>query len=309
MKSFQNPPTDVSARAMQILKTVLLLDRNYSAGYIARILTADDIYGFRKDEHRQLETFGALEGENYNQLENLMGFLIRHQLLTIEDQVYGTIGISEAGTHYLSEPKPLMATRRQLSRTWYEMELIMNLRQLRREMAEERELAPYELFSNFAINRLVDVLPENSVELSQIPSMINLPEDCWSRVLEVVRDAIETKAKDEASGGLYTKAHSPSHRKAKELFDAGKSLEEIAREASWKPATVENYLLTLHKTGQINLHPWIEKMIPEKDLHRGAQYFAGAGDGRMEVAHKTLGLDYDTLRWCRLYSQEKELAA
>jgi ATP-dependent DNA helicase RecQ len=309
MKNYQTPPVDVTEKSIQILKTVLLLDRAYSAGYLTRILTANDTFGFRKEEHKQLETFGALEGENFNQLDNLIQYMIRMEYLAIDDQVYGTIVITDAGSALLENPRPMIVNRRQISPAWYEMELMINLKNLRRKLAEEQELAPFELFNNYAMQCLVKEMPGSVVEMSRIPALVNLPEECWEPVLNEIKAIEEIKAKDEASGGLYTKAHSPSHRKAKNLFEEGKSVAEIAEACKWKPSTAQNYLINLHNTGQLNLRPWIEENIAEKDLHKGVEYFQKASDGRLEVAHKTLGMDYDTLAWCRLYSQPEESLA
>ncbi|MEL6842125.1 MAG: RQC domain-containing protein [Bacteroidota bacterium] len=301
MKTYQIQPTDVSESAMLVMKTVLLLDKAFSISYLVRLLRGDKTYPLRQEEHEQLETFGSMEETSLPKIEGLLHFLQKQAYLSIEDPRFGTIAITDRGTEYLSDPKPMLANRRQLGRSWLENNLYRELKSLRKELATSMEVAPYELYNNYGLHCLATQMPESSEAIQAIPAASEMPEACKKLVLEKIHDALQLKAKDERSGGLYTKAHSPSHQAIKRLFEEGCSLEEIAAARTIKPGTVRTYLSNLHRSEQLDLRKWIEEHWDERVLHRGTEYFEQSNDKRLKPAHESLGLDYETLEWCKLY--------
>ncbi|MFK7925660.1 MAG: RQC domain-containing protein [Bacteroidia bacterium] len=306
MKPYQIKPVDVSEKAIAVLKTVLLLDKAYSVSYVMRILTGDQRYPLREESHKELETFGALEGESFAQIEGLIYYLQKQAFLCIKDELFGNIEATELASEFLSKPKPLLANRRQLGRSWLETKLYRELRELRRELATSMEVLPYELYNNYALHLLSTQMPATLEAIDEIPAAFEIPDACKTMVLSKIEVARELKVKDERSGGIYTKAHSPSHQAVLRLCEEGATLEEIAAARAIKPATVRTYLTNLHRSEQLDLCALIEENIDGKVLHRGAEYFAQSGDGRLKTAHESLGLDYETLHWCKLYHEYKE---
>lgn len=301
MKTYQIQPTDVSENAVLVLKTVLLLDKAFSISYLARLLQGNKTYPLRKEEHEQLETFGSMEETSFAKIEGLILFLQKQAYLSIDDPRFGSIAITDRGTEYLSKPKPLLANRRQLGRSWLETNLYRELKSLRKELATSMEVAPYELYNNYGLHCLATQMPENEDAMEAIPAAFEMPDACKKLVLQKIQNALQLKAKDERSGGLYTKAHSPSHQAIKRLFEDGCSLDEIAAARAIKPGTVRTYLSNLHRSEQLDLRAWIEGNWDNKVLHRGTEYFEQSKDKRLKPAHESLGLDYETLKWCKLY--------
>lgn len=305
MKPYQIKPVDVSEKAIAVLKTVLLLDKAYSVSYVMRILTGDQRFPLREESHKKLETFGVLEGESFSQIEGLIYYLHKQAFLCIQDKIFGNIEATELASEFLSEPKPMLANRRQLGRNWLEAKLYRELRELRRELATSMEVLPYELYNNYALHLLSTQMPATLETLDEIPAAFEIPDACKTMVIAKIEVARELKVKDERSGGIYTKAHSPSHQAVLRLCEEGATLEEIAAARSIKPSTVRTYLTNLHRSEQLDLCALIEESMDGKVLHRGAEYFAQSGDDRLKTAHESLGLDYETLHWCKLYHEFK----
>ncbi len=303
MKPYQIKPIDVADKAVFVLKTVLLLDKAYTASYIVRLLSGDQQFPLKEEAHKQLETFGSLQEESFSQIEGLVYYLQKQGYLCIKDESYGTIEASELASDFLDKPKAMLANRRQLSRSWLEAQLHRELRELRKELAESMEVLPYELYNNYAMHLLSTQMPATLEDLNGIPAAFTIPDACKLMVLGKIEAARELKVKDEKSGGLYTKAHSPSHQAVLRLSEEGCSLEEIAAARSIKPSTVRTYLTNLHRTEQLDLGLVIEENLDEKILHRGVEYFRQSGDGRLKTAHESLGIDYESLHWCKLYHE------
>ena len=82
-------------------------------------------------------------------------------------------------------------------------------------------------------------------------------------------------------------------------------IEEIAKTRKLQPGTVKQYLMNLHRAKIIDLRSWADDRLDSKEMEKGISYFLEARDKRLEVAHNSLGLDYDLLRFCRLFAEEK----
>jgi len=294
---------DLKEPAVMILKTLLLLDKPYSAPYLARLLSGESRFGWRDDSHPQLETFGSLEAHYSSKIQDMISYLEEQEFVTVKDRVYGTLEISELGKVFLQEPRSLMVSKNKLSKSWYEVELIKQLRNWRVEIAREFYKKPYQIFTNYTLEQIVKHLPASVEKLNRIEGLDKLDDTEKKQIIEMTASMTKKVEKDKETG-IYRKAHAPAVRKVKELFEAGLSLEETARRRKLEVSTVSRHLITLHEAEEIDLIPWIEEKMDPLVLHKVAEYFRSAEDKSIEVAHKVLQQNYDTLELCKLYSKE-----
>ncbi|MEL6673831.1 MAG: HRDC domain-containing protein [Bacteroidota bacterium] len=295
-------PLQIEHETTQVLKTVLLLPRAYSASYTVRVLLGDERFPLKDVAHRELETYSSLEDKTFGFVEDLVQYLLRRGFLQIKNTLYGTIEIGESGRSFLDQPEPIAVSRKELRKSWYDYQLLNTLRKLRKEIAEQEGKPPYTVFTNFAIQQILEKRPDSEEALLRIPGLENLPAPQRLILLTEITTLNEKIALDDRTG-IYTRAFSPSHRKVKELFESGFELQEIAQRRNLQPNTVSEYLRNLARAGELDLKNWIEKQVESKALHRGAEYFRQAERPRLTEAHQVLGLDYDVLEWCRVYAQ------
>ena len=302
MTSTYNPNKvlDIREESVQILKTILLLDKSYSAGYLARVLQASEQFPLRNANHKELETYGVLSEHTYGNIADIIDYLIQESLLEVAHPTMGTLKVTAKGEEFLGDPQPLEVNRQNLRKSWYQYELMMKLKELRVQYAAKEELAPYLVFTNFTLRQLITILPETMAEMDEIPGMADQEESLKLQILASISEILEKKSQDDVSG-IYSRAHSPSHRKVKEMYESGFDPAEIARRRKLQLGTVRNYLITLHQAGEIDLKPWIEETVDNKALHKAGEYFKQANSPKLKEAHEVLGLDYDTLELCRLY--------
>ncbi len=93
----------------------------------------------------------------------------------------------------------------------------------------------------------------------------------------------------------------PSYQAVKSLFLAGCSIENISETREIKQDTVLSYLGDLHRTGEIDLKPWIAERVDAKILQKVADFF-GQEQVTFRDAYRELGLDYQTLVLSKLYA-------
>lgn len=304
-QSFQYAEQKMNIRfqGIQICKTVILLEKPYAASYLARVLTGDTGIPLKDDLHQSLETFGSLNQLSRSKTEDIIYYLHDQGWLKVVSPTIGTLELTEVGQQFLQNPADLSIARKQLFRKWYQTQLGIALKSWRKQAAGQLGVSPYEVFTNHIIQLIVRQLPATEEAWQQLPGLEALTSLQLAEIKEIVQLCIRKKVQDEETG-IYTKAYSPSHRKIKELYQAGFSLDEMAHRRKLKPSTVSNYLTHLHMAGEIDLKPWIETHLTHEDLHKGVSYFRSAKDRRLKTAHQTLALDYETLRWCQTYTAQ-----
>lgn len=300
MQKQNNPTTEIREETIQILKTILLLEKAYSQGYVQRIVLGDTRFPLRNINHKDLETFGILEGVFFSRINGIIEYLIQIKLLEVLNSQYGTLNLTDAGHQYLDDPQALIVPLKEIRQAWYEFELSQSLRKLRKDIAEQGACEPYMVFTNFTLRQIIKHLPETIVELSQFPGMEATEETTRILIIGEVNRIVEKKILDEKTG-IYSRSFSPSHRKVKELYIAGMDPSEIAKRRKVKLSTVEEYMITLHEAGQLDMRPYIEEKVDSKILHKAGKYFKEAANSKLQDAHEVLGFDYDTLRKCRTY--------
>lgn len=304
-QSYNQQTIDISEKVMAILKTVLLLEKAYAGTYIQRILTGNSSFGWKNEGHKRLETFGELGEEHFSHIDDLINFLVKQEMLSVEHPTYGTIAITDKGREWMNDPQKVETTWGELKKSWYQVQLIMALRELRKESADQKEKAPFELFTNYTMEVLAEKLPQTEADLKAIPGMEELDSGLRLMILAQITRIAEKKEIDDRTG-IFRKAYSPSHQKVKEMFLEGGSLDEIAAAREIAGSTVIQYLETLHEAGEVDLVSWIEQTIDPAELEKGAEYFRQASLRQLTPAHEALGLEYDVLRLCRFYAESAE---
>jgi len=253
--------------------------------------------------------FACLTEMSSGDIRNLILFLIKKEYLRVVSN-YQLVQISEQGEAWLLEPKAMVLSPQQFRFNKMRYKLLNTLLELRKAIATEKNCAPFEVFQDYTLYQMVDRLPADSQQMMDIHGIgPKKTEEFGGLFLKAI---LEYNDKAEAYKQAKIKAYSigkvvqkPTYQETKTLFLEGKTPDEIAALKQVKLTTVQNYLERLHLSGEIDLKPWIEKQLDKKSLHRGAKFFRETMDARLKTAHEVLGLDYETLRFCRLYAGQK----
>ncbi len=292
---------DIRPAAEELIKTTMLLDRPYGFSYLLTLVRGQTDY-LKQERHKELESFGALEEENFGYVQDVAWYLIQSGYLEMANPQFGTVQASLKGKDFLEQTGALLVEKDVLRMQWYHLLLVGELRELRRQEAAARVVEPYEVYTNFVMMQIARTLPADEIILRRIPGMDKADEDLVGKILERIAAVSIEMTRDEELFGAIGKAHSYGHRKVKEMFEAGIEVNEIAHRQKIKQHTIYWMLENLHLAGHINLSPWIEDQIDGKLLHRGVDYFKQAKNSRLSDAHDVLGMDYPTLRMCRVYA-------
>lgn len=302
MSTTTKPQTfDLQPVAMDVLKTVLLLDKPFGINYSLRILRGENAFDWKDPQHKALETFGAQSTYGKTKLYQMVIYLINQGFLALKDVRFGSISITEKGKAFLDNPHPLEVAFNLFKTDIFDRVLMDRLRTFRKEISEQEEKPPYEIFTDYVLHCMVSEKPEDLLGLKKLPGLGNYKVERYGYALLNIIKEIKSERADEARGRLMAKALAPSSQEIKKAFESGLSLEAIARQREVKPQTVQQTLVTLHQAGEIDIRPWIETHVEKESLQKGKTFFETHDNPRLTEAYEALGLDYDTLRLCRLY--------
>lgn len=299
-------PSNIKDEVVAICKTTLLLNGRFGASYIIGLLRGDAKFGVKSPSHRDFETYGVFPEANFGRLKGIISLLLKKGFLDITNEAYGTIGVTDMALAYVDQPKDWEVHPRKLSLKQFDLRLKRSLSELRNNIAAQANCRPYEVFTNHVIDQIITTRPTDVTELKGVQGMKDSCVDDWGHlVLKKIAENEEDKAVHRKKR-LEQKALSPSLQHVKKLFLEGKTVNDIAEIRQIKPSTVREYFKLLHATKQLDLTSWIEKQVDSYTLFLGADYFQKNPDVRLKQAYEELGLDYETLKLCRMYVSRLE---
>ena len=157
------------------------------------------------------------------------------------------------------------------------------------------------------MDRIVLTKPLDLDTLSRIPGFATIKcERFGEGFVKTVQDVIE-HFEEFRRASLLQKVKRGSYPRVKTLFMQNVTLPEIAQVCDILIGTVCGYLRDLHEANLVDLIPWIERNINSKSLYAGVEYFERVRQPNLKEAYNTLGLDYNTLLFCRLYAKDKRM--
>lgn len=289
---------DIREDVNAVLTTLVLLGKPFGSSYLTNLLVGSEKFEVKNPSHKQFETYGALAQTGYGKVKATIEWLLKNEHIEIANPEYGTIAITEKGKLLLSAEHPITVRKNALMASLTELIVRNKLRALRSALALQEKKEVYEIMKDYSIQVISQKLPTNMQELMTMPG---LSEGFDKQYGNLVLRSIAQSRDEAAAEELKRRISRPSYALVKELYLQNKSADEIATTRNIKRNTVIEYLCDLHMAGQINLKPWIKTHTEAKELHKGAEFFRQTQNPRLKAAYETLGLDYSTLRLCRLY--------
>jgi hypothetical protein len=294
---------NVTPAILAYLQTMVLLGKPFGQGYLTRILGGDTEYGFWKSpDPRQFETFGALAVRDWDYRILVLHLMVSHELLEIKDPACNVYEMTAAGSEFLISPYDIYEPKRNLFYIRYEKFLRRQLSNFRKARAESEGIAIYDVMPEFTIDRLTLEKPKNVEDLSEVMGMAYFRvQAIGSGILSVILEA-EDDFKASEKLRIIDLVKKPTYQNAKSALNRNSSVAGVAREMGCDLQKAFYYAECLAIAEQVNLKQWIEKQVDASTLFRGAEYFLKTASPNLSEGFRTLGIDYDTLKMCRLYA-------
>ena len=292
---------DLQQELITLLQSVLLVEEKYGANYLMRLLRGERKYLNISAGHTQLPVFGAFRSHTFDRIRQLIRYAIQRDWICITHPLFGFLGLTESGKAFLMQPESVPVRKGRLRSTLLEKMLSISLRQLRFELARAEALPPYRIYTDQTLQALVKHRPSDLETLQQVPGMGDFHCNRYGATILMCIERVLRQYEHKLAEHTLKRAAQPAQQEVQALFESGFELEEIATKRKVKETTVIRSLENLHRARKLNLQEWVEENVDQQTLHSAGQWFQANRHAPLREAYEALGLDYETLRLCRLY--------
>ncbi len=297
--------------AQKALSAVYRTGQRFGVAYLVDFLRGSESTKIR-DEHKNLKTYGVGADISKDHWFNYFDDLIAQGFLTKSDGQFPTVALTETSMDVLAgrtkvelvKLKIKEAKRKSLVSDIshpYIPELFDALRQLRTVFARNENVPPYVVFSDTTLVEMATYLPQNIWEMRKISGVGDLKIDKYgadfineirnycSRNNLVSRIDLRSPKRERRQRTKRDATGRDTYRLTFELFQDGKSMEQISKERGLGLSTVEGHLARFVGSGELAL----DQIVPVEKIEtiRKAVIEHG-GEGMIGPVKAALGEDF-----------------
>ena len=150
-------------------------------GHVVDVLRGADTEAIRQRGHNELSTYGIGRELKRAEWQAIGRELLRLDLIQCAPGKFSTLSLTAAGLEVLRKRTPIVLTkqieiverapRRRTGAIECDEVLFEQLRALRRQLADERSVPAYIIFSDVSLREMARRYPANSTEFRRIPGV------------------------------------------------------------------------------------------------------------------------------------------
>jgi ATP-dependent DNA helicase RecQ len=314
---------DGTKEACTVLSCVAQIRKTSGFGvglnHVIAVLTGANTEKIRRWGHEQLNAYGS--GKNIHSRPEWAAIsreLIRLGYLQQITEPFPILEITAQGQRFLQEPQLLMLTKPMSTperktapagELAHDEGLFNRLRQLRKALADERDIPAYVVFSDVALRQMARDYPTNEREFLQISGVGNRKlQEFGAIFMTAIANHMETHPRqDFPKESNHLPPPTVSFRKKQlgntvqetlRMFRLGHSVEEIATQRGLVVGTIYGHLEQAIQAGE---SVDIDRVLTPDQQAQIAAAFAKIGLGNLTGAKELLGdlYDYNQLRLFR----------
>jgi ATP-dependent DNA helicase RecQ len=311
---------DSLVTAQKILSCVVRLKENFGAEYTVAVLMGSKVERILKNGHDRLSTYGLLADQDKRVVRDWVGQLIGQDYLQKWGE-YSVLRVTEKGWRVLrgqetprllkpAERRPEPARAMRDSWEGVDRDLFETLRNLRRQIAVEKNVPPYVVFGDVALRDMARRRPSTAESFLRVHGVGQkkceqyaeafLPPICGhcrekSLAMDVEPPVEAVGLQSLAATRSQTVRASLVREQVFSLFAEGRSIEDVAQLIGRAMSTTSQYLVEYIEREQIDVpSPWVD----EETFRRVAEAAQQAGVNRLKPIFERLdgGVPYDLIR-------------
>ena len=308
--------SDATVVTQKILSCIARTEERFGAEHIIDVLLGADTERVRRWRHDQLTTYSLLKGTDRKALNNMVYQLLDQGLLERTSDERPVLKLNEKSwavmrgnrTVQLLEPKTRITKTQFDENSWegVDRELFDSLRTLRREVAEERGVPAYVVFSDATLRDMARLRPGSPAALLNVRGVGERKlADLGERFIQHIAAycSVNGLAVDSAldstvsSPPVRERSSKPNESKAAafELFAKGANPQQVAAITGRAPSTIWNYLAEFVTTRQIQT---LDEWIDQPTYHAVARAAIEVGTAYLKPIYDQLGgkVSYEEIR-------------
>jgi ATP-dependent DNA helicase RecQ len=286
--------------------------------HVVEVLTGADTDKIRRWSHEKLSTYGIGKEHTRQEWGAIGRELVRLGYLRQTTEKFSTLELTEEGRAVLSQrksvtlTKPVAAPETKTHRAGEiscDEVLFEHLRQVRKTLADERAVPSYIIFSDVSLRQMARNYPGNEQEFARISGVGEKKlQEFGETFLSEIAAHLQSSPRQIFAEETFVappapKPHlNPTSRETLKYFQAGETVEAIARQRGFAVSTIYGHLATAFEAGeQIDLG----KLFTAEDEKQILAAFEKFGFGNIGGTREALGnkFDYGLLRIVRAMNQ------
>ena len=251
---YPKPLQDWTVEAMKFLSCVARCQEKYGMNYIIDVLRGAKNQKISLHKHDQLSTYGIGKDKTADEWKMLCRSLLHQGLLEQTNDGYSVLKLNALSWEVMRKQRQVSiaapvyqkADLVAVNTKALDIEALMNeLRQLRKQIADELGLAPYIIFQDSTLRLMAQIKPRTLEELGQISGVVSYKVNQYGeRFLAVIQSYIQEQSwqpPKKSDDDLITNTESTTL----ELHQQGFTIEQIAQKRNMKTATIIRHLSDL----------------------------------------------------------------
>jgi ATP-dependent DNA helicase RecQ len=274
--------------------------------HVVEVLCGAETEKVRKWGHDQLSTYGIGAEHDRAEWAAIGRELVRLGYLRQDASKFNAAELTDEGRAALKSRQKITLTRpvtapepakHRAGEISCDEALFEKLRQLRKQLADERGVPPYIVFSDVSLRQMARSYPQNEAEFSRISGVgeKKLREFGVTFMAEVAAHLRSNPRQAFAEDSFVVPAAPMRSRltatimESLNLFRAGRSVEEVARARNLSPGTIYGHIETAIEVGE-----WVElnRLLNPEAQRDIANAFERHGFGNLGAAVESLGGRY-----------------
>jgi ATP-dependent DNA helicase RecQ len=291
--------------------------------HVVEVLTGADTEKIRKWDHAQISTYGIGKEHSRSEWAAIGRELVRLGFLRQTTDKFSVLELTNAGGAALKERRKITLTKpavvpetkvHHVGEISCDEVLFDRLRQLRKQLADERDVPAYIVFSDVALRQMARNYPQTESEFARISGVGEKKLREFGEIfLGEIAAYLQTNARQIFADESFTAPAAPppsrsslgdSARETLRRFRAGNSVEQIARERDVTTGTIYGHLAEGIERGEpVDL----QRVFTVTELAEVAAAFGRNGFGALGPVFEALGgkIDYGRLRIFRAAANAK----
>jgi len=247
---------DITVEAQKIFSCIKHMKERFGTSMVAEVLKGSQSKKINQLGFTRLSTYGLMKEYTLKEIKDIINVLIAEGYLYLTEGQYPVVKIrpksipvlkGECGVWQRIQKKQLQPKE--------DESLFQLLRALRREISEEEKVPPYVVFPDSTLREMCSVLPIDRGALRSIKGVGEVKlQNYGDRFLAVIKEYVKehklsvNSGQDAGEGGPQRSSNGkeggqPSHLITFGMYQAGKTVDEIAKERNLNPVTIQNHVI------------------------------------------------------------------
>ena len=301
--------TEAKEEAICVLKVIDALGEQFAIEYVILILTGKATPAVKMYRHEELDAFACGNDKDVHLWNSLIRQMLLQGLLEKDIVEYGVLKITPKGQAYLKKPASFKIVMNNLfedaladdedgapeggeAGSVADEKLLVQLKELRRKVAKEKNLPPFVIFLESSLEDMATMFPTTMEELEKISGVSKGKSLRYGKpFLDIIKQYAEENDVIRPDDFVMKTVVNRNNNKVFIIQNVDKKipLETIAKNKVLKLDELLEEMETIVASGtKLNLGYAIDEMVDEYEQEEIMDYFKGCETSDLQVAQEQL---------------------